>query len=415
MPMKPKPNKRSFWVLMAVQFLGVANDNALKGVLTFLAVDGLWSSTLGSGGQAIIFVIFTVPFLLFSGAGGPLADRKSKTALAIRLKALELPIAALSACAFYVQNMWLAMAGLFLLTTQSAYFGPVKYGMIPELLSKKELARGNGLMNMATNVSAVLATKLGGEISDLYDPVQPTIAPQLWLPGAWLLGMALLGWLCSLLFRPLQAATTDARESFNFFSVYVQSAKAMRKGPLGRAVLLWTFYYVVATLALLVVPEYAIVLAISRGHAADLLVVISIAIAVGSVGAGMLSRQSMGMHLVPWGAAGMALTFVVMALMTPSFTGVAACLAVAGVFAGAYIVPLQAKIQALAPAGDRGRFLGTANAFSFGLMALAAVAYKIIRPLVGDAPYLLFGLCALLMVAALVMLRLWRELFDDLP
>lgn len=414
MPTKAKPGKRSFWVLMAIQFLGVANDNALKGILTFLVVDGLWSSELGSGGQAIIFVIFTLPFLLFSGAGGPLADRKSKTALATRLKGLEIPIALVSAYAFYVQNLWLAMAALFLLTTQSAYFGPVKYGMIPELLSEKELARGNGLMNMATNVSAVMATKLGGEISDLYDPVQPAIAPQLWLPGAWLLGMAVLGWICSLFFEPLAPATPDSRERFSFFSAYIQSAKAMRKGPLGQAVLLWTLFYVVATIALLIVPEYATVLSISRGHAADLLVVISIAIAVGSVGAGMLARQSMGMHLVPWGAAGMALTFVAMAVMPPSFVGVAACLAVAGLCAGAFIVPLQAKMQALAPASDRGRFLGSANAFSFGLMALAAVAYKFIRPLVGDAPYLLFGLCALMMVAALVMLRVRRELFDDL-
>ena len=36
-----------------------------------------------------------------------------------------------------------------------------------------------------------------------------------------------------------------------------------------------------------------------------------------------------------------------------------------GVFAGFYIVPLQALLQFLSPPDERGRFLGTANALSF--------------------------------------------------
>ena len=56
-----------------------------------------------------------------------------------------------------------------------------------------------------------------------------------------------------------------------------------------------------------------------------------------------------------------------------SYWTVMAMLVVAGVFAGFYIVPLQALLQKLSPADERGRFLGTANAMSFMAFMLGAV------------------------------------------
>lgn len=414
MSAKAKPFSRSFWVLLVAQLLGAANDNLLKGVLTFCAVDGLWSSSLGSGGQAIVFLAFTIPFLLFSGYGGPLADRRSKTGFAKVLKGLEIPIVAVCACAFYWHNLWLALAGMFLLTTQSAFFGPVKYGMIPELVEKQHLTRANGLINMTTNVAVVLATKIAGEVSDLYDPQSKDVSGIPWLPGAWLLSLALLGWLSTLFFSRLAPVSPDSTGKIGLFSVYRDVAGKMRRGPLGKTVLLWSLFYAVATFALLIIPEYAVVLSISRGHAADLLTIISVAIGLGSFGVGLLSGNTMGMRFVPFAGGGMGLCFVALAVMAPSFEAVAIALAFAGLFAGAYIVPLQAKIQALAPDGDRGRFLGTANAFSFSVMALAAIVYKAIRNTVGDAPYHLFAVSAVIMALAVLWMCRSAGTLDDI-
>ena len=36
------------------------------------------------------------------------------------------------------------IAVLFLMTVQSAFFGPAKYGILPEMLEEKELSQGNG-------------------------------------------------------------------------------------------------------------------------------------------------------------------------------------------------------------------------------------------------------------------------------
>lgn len=414
MPAPAKSFSRSFWVLLVAQLLGAANDNLLKGVLTFCVVDGLWSSRLGSGGQAIVFLVFTIPFLLFSGYGGPLADRTSKTSFAKFLKGLEVPIVGVCACAFYWENLWLALGGMFLLTTQSAFFGPVKYGMIPELVDKKHLTRANGLVNMTTNVAVVLATKLAGEVSDLYDPQASEIAGISWLPGVWLLGLAFMGWASTLFFSRLAPVAPNSTDKIGLFSVYRDVAGKMRRGPLGKTVLLWSLFYAVATFALLIIPEYAVVLQISRGHAADLLTIISVSIGIGSLGVGILSRNTMGVCFVPWAAGGMGLCFVALAVMTPSFGAVAVALAFAGLFAGAYIVPLQAKIQALAPDGDRGRFLGTANAFSFSVMAMAAIVYKSIRSTVGDAPYELFAVSAGTMALATLWMCRSPATLDDI-
>ena len=50
---------------------------------------------------------------------------------------------------------------LFLLATQATFFGPAKYGLLPEILPARDLARANGLIEMSTFVAIILGTALG--------------------------------------------------------------------------------------------------------------------------------------------------------------------------------------------------------------------------------------------------------------
>ena len=61
----------------------------------------------------------------------------------------------------------------------------------------------------------------------------------------------------------------------------------------------------------------------------------------------------------------------------PTYGSVATLIFLAGVSAGFYIVPLQALLQHLSPADERGRFLGTANALSFCCTSFGAVVFWI--------------------------------------
>src|ERR1700722_11702378 len=79
-----------FWSLIATQFQGAFNDNGLKFFVIFLIL-----GTHPSDSQKDLLVLyvgnlFAVPFLLFSMAGGYLADRFSKRSVAMATKVFEL-------------------------------------------------------------------------------------------------------------------------------------------------------------------------------------------------------------------------------------------------------------------------------------------------------------------------------------
>ena len=164
--MSSKLFQRGFLSLLFTQFFGVVNDNLLKQVLTFsVAAAGIWKGTLGDGGQGIVAMCLVLPFLLFSAVAGQLADKYSKQLVTQRVKEAEFIIALVALAGFWLGNVWLCLLAMFLLGVQSAFFGPAKYGVIPELVDEKDLSWGNGIINMLTNVAAVLAIVVGGPLS----------------------------------------------------------------------------------------------------------------------------------------------------------------------------------------------------------------------------------------------------------
>lgn len=398
---------RGFMSLIATQFFGAMNDNVLKGILTFMVIDGAWSGDLGEGGQGIVGVCFTVPFILLSAFAGQLADRFSKRTVTLWVKALEIPIAALAGLGFYIGNLWVTLAALVALTCQSSFFGPAKYGMIPELVGDDQLSRANGTINMLTNAAVIVGTLVAGVVSDRYSP-QVEVPAVSWLPAAALLVIAVLGFVSSWFLTDLKSGGQSMKYEWNPFATYLCTIQEMAKTPLLMIMLAWGYFYLLAGIALFIVPEYTIVLDISRAEASVLMGVLGIAIGVGCGVAGFVSGRHIEPRLIPVGAIGLTLFFFLLAYVPPSlssgegsariaFSNVSWFILGAGFFAGFYIVPLQALLQGLSPDAERGQYLGTANAVSFGFMTLAAVFYWLVRDSFGDQPQLIFFLCSALM------------------
>ena len=88
---EPKGKWRlGFWSLIATQLQGAFNDNGLKFFVIFLI---LGTNPTDSQKDLLVFYVgnlFAVPFLLFSMAGGYLADRFSKRSVAIGTKIFEI-------------------------------------------------------------------------------------------------------------------------------------------------------------------------------------------------------------------------------------------------------------------------------------------------------------------------------------
>ena len=410
--MKSNLVKRGFVSLICTQFFGAVNDNLLKGVLTFMVIDGVWSGRLGAGGQGLVALCFTLPFILLSGYAGQFADRNSKRYVSVLIKLVEIPIAASALIGFWMGNLWITLAALLGVSCQSAFFGPAKYGMIPELVEDRDLSRANGTINMMTNIAVILGTLLAGELSDRYDPLPSSdgsSAPAvLWLPGVIMLLVAVAGLIAVSFLVRLEPGDKNLKYNPNPFATYISAIREMSKSPLLMVMLAWGYFYLLAGLALLIIPEYTVVLNIDRAEASVLLGVLGAAIGLGSVSAGLISGHRIEPRLVPIGALGLTVFFVLLGIVPPSLpaldpkirvlvSSVSGFIFGAGFFAGFYIIPLQAMLQKLSPDRERGRFLGTANAISFAFLAIGSLLYWIIKPLFVDTPQRIFLVSAVLM------------------
>lgn len=469
--MKTKILRGGFLSLLATQFFGAANDNILKGVLTYMVIEGgTWEGKLGAGGQAIVGVCFTLPFILLSGYAGQLADRFSKRTVSITVKMVEIPIALTAGIGFWTGNLWVTLAALIALTCQSAFFGPAKYGMIPELVNDEDLSRANGTINMMTNIAVIVGTLSAGFVSDWYNPLPlgdgTRPASMLWIPCVVMVLIAAAGLLAVLFLDRLEPGDRNLKYDFNPFTTYILAVKEMAQTRMLMVMMAWGYFYLLAGLALFILPEYTTVLNVDRAAASVLMGVLGVAVGVGCAFAGFVSGDRIEPRLIPLGAVGLVLFFGLLGLVQPKLYGIdppavaaaaapvapvpvaAADAAAAGLsataveainvgvvpeppvapsgsmlrvalsnvsmfvlgagfFAGFYIIPLQALLQKLSPDDERGRFLGTANAVSFSFMTLAAVVFFVIRGLFGESPQQIFLLCSALMAAGTVFF-LWR-------
>ncbi|MDA7911010.1 MFS transporter [Akkermansiaceae bacterium] len=231
---------RGFCALLITQFFGAINDSVLKQVIILaVASGGVWANQLGEGGQAYVALCLTIPFILFSGIAGQIADRISKNRITVLAKIAEVGIAALALGAFFAGNLWACLVVMVLLATQSAFFGPAKYGMIPELLKEKHLSKANGSINMFTNLAVIGGTLAAGKVYTHYSsgfqsseseaPINPEM---LWVPGVILVIIAMIGLLPSLFIPKLKSFDQPQPIDFNPFRPYVQALKDMAQSHL---------------------------------------------------------------------------------------------------------------------------------------------------------------------------------------
>ena len=128
--------KRRFLPFFVTQFLGAFNDNLFKNALLVMVVSSAavnaesstnFTTNLAAG-------LFILPFFLFSTLAGHLADRYDKAFLIRRIKFAEILLMLAGCYALWLGDIPLMLGVLFLLGVQSAFFGPIKYAIIPQHL-----------------------------------------------------------------------------------------------------------------------------------------------------------------------------------------------------------------------------------------------------------------------------------------
>lgn len=201
-------NNPAFMPVFALQFLGAFNDNLFKNALVML-INFKLSESLEQTGLLITLAagLFILPFFLFSSVAGQLADLYPKHFLVQKTKLAEVLIMLLGAMALMSENLVMLFITLFLMGTQSAFFGPLKYSILPEIVSEDSLIKSNSLFSGSTFIAILLGTIFGG-IGVLMEGGLEIMA------GA-IIGIALLGYLLSLMMVPCSSSREFFKINWN--------------------------------------------------------------------------------------------------------------------------------------------------------------------------------------------------------
>jgi acyl-[acyl-carrier-protein]-phospholipid O-acyltransferase/long-chain-fatty-acid--[acyl-carrier-protein] ligase len=374
----------SFWGLTATQFLGAFNDNLYKQLVLLICLDYVALRQLDSDPyQSIAQGMFSLPFVLLSGFAGWLSDRYSKRSIVVWSKVGEIIVmgaglAVFALCDFGTDAYLIGlMAVLFLMGAQSAFFGPAKYGILPEMLRDGDLPLANGLVQMTTFLAIIFGTALCGLLKQELGGTAAT----LWQVSAACVLVAVIGTLTSLVIRrtPVAAPGLPFRvaalvmDSETF--VLLKFDRQLR-GVLLAMVLFWFLGGVCLPAVNALGKEQ---FGLDDRTTSLMTASIGFGIAIGCVVAGLSSKHRVRFGLVRLGAWGMTMSFTGLALL-PRLSlpasqlgyAAAACLALIGLSAGIYAVPLQTFLQSRPPADQKGRMIAAMNVCTWlGIFASA--------------------------------------------
>src|SRR6266852_714031 len=182
----PAKWRLGFWSLIVTQFQRAFNDNALKFLVIYLIVEHDFPTAMRDKLVLLVGALFALPYILFSLAGGYLADRHSKRSVTIGTKVFEIGVMIFALVSLAAGNLPMEAAAVFLISTQGGLFGPSKYGLLPELLPEKKLSWGNGVLELGTFIAAITATMGAGFLAEAFR------GRQVW-SGAILLAFTLAG------------------------------------------------------------------------------------------------------------------------------------------------------------------------------------------------------------------------------
>ena len=377
------------WGLLVAQFLGAFNDNIYKMVLSLFAVHMASSTTAGGSSIPLIGAVFILPFLLFSGYAGHLADVCSKRQVLVATKCVEIVVMALGSVAFLTGRLEPMLAVLFLMALQSTVFSPAKYGILPEMLPNRDLSRANGLVEMSTFLAIILGTTVGSAMFVAWKGRLEVI-------GLILVAIAVAGSMAS--FGIPRVPPSGVRQRFRL-NPWGEIASGIRRlygeRPLWLTVLgIVYFWFLGALLQMDLILLGKEVLGADDLHIGLLQTFLAVGIGLGSLAAGRLSGNKVELGLVPLGALGMGLCALLIAIVTPSYRSVAAALSLLGVSGGLFIVPLNAFVQHRSGKTEKGRILATTSFLSMSGVLLAAGVLWVCHDLLqlpADRIILVFG------------------------
>ena len=413
-----------FWT----QFCGAFNDNIFKNALVIYITMKAFSLGSISSEQMVALCggIFILPFFVFSATAGQLADKLSKSRIVIWVKIWEIAVMLVGAYGFITDDIMLLLTTLFFMGLHSAFFGPVKYSILPQLLTQEELVSGNAYVEMGTFLAILLGTILGGLLI-------AHAALGRWLVSAAVVTVAAAGFCSSLQIEPLAATAPSLPIRINPIPLtwdMIKRVHANRSVFLSILGISWFWFFGAGILSVL--PTYCKQLL--RGDEALItlfLALFSVGIGIGSVLCGRLSARKLELGLVPFGSIGIswfcldlflvgrpgnlapgdattAIT-ILSFLATAGGLRIAADLLLLAICGGFFIVPLYTLIQQRSEDRERSRVIAANNILNALFMVGAALMLMALFRLKFSVPQILLVLGILNFAVAVYIYTLLPE------
>ena len=378
--------QRRFMPFFITQGLGAFNDNIFKNALAALLVFK-GSQIAGLNTNQVVnlsAMVFILPFFLFSALFGQFADKFEKSVQIRRIKLFEIFIMLLAALAFWLSSLPLLLFVLFLLGLQSTIFGPIKYGILPQVLAREELVGGNALIEMGTFVAILAGTIAGPQLAGI------EAGWPYWVSAACLL-VAVAGYRFSVNIPVAEAMSPGLKINWNIFTETVRNLKFLNENrTVLNSVLGISWFWFFGAIFLVQIPAYSQnVLGGDENLMSTLLALFIMGISTGSLLCERLSGKQVEIGLVPFGAIGLTLFGLDLYLASPASPGIdvsaldfltnganwriSADLLLIGIFGGFYIVPLYALVQQRASPEHRSRVIAGLNILNALFMVIAAV------------------------------------------
>lgn len=382
---------KRFLPLFLTQFLGAFNDNVFRNALVILISYKIAKTVAYEQFMiALTMGIFILPFFIFSATAGQLADKYEKSFLIRIIKLFEIGLVLIAMLGFFTNNIHLLLLALFLIGTHSAFFGPLKYAILPEHLKTNELIGGNALIEAGTFIATLTGTILGGHFI-VYDA------------GVLLISIAMLfiavsGFTSSLFIPKTIPAQPDLKVNPNLFTEtwkIISYAKLNRKIFLSIMGASW-FWLVGATL----LTQFPIftknVLMASSDIFTLFITLFSLGIAIGSLICNKLLKGEISARFVPLSIFCMSIFIIDLVIASSvqtkpitmiSFSQyfhsfgnirIAFDVLMLSVCAGVFIVPLYSIMQHESSEQHRARIIASNNILNAFFIVLSSVGVMIL-------------------------------------
>lgn len=382
----PLMRDRAFWGMSVTQFLGAFNDNLFKQLMLLLATPAAAELAAAKArGEALpdrqgeAMIVFGVAILLVTGVAGWLADRASKRTIVVGCKVAEVLIMLLGLVGFlYYESVGFGgmLVVLALMGFHTGFFGPPKYGILPEMIHQRDLPQANGIFLMFTFVAIIFGTVLAGVLGSNVETA--------WVGSLACIAIAVAGVLTSLLVRPVPAANPGMPRRWCDWLVPPESIALVRRDrELLLALCVTSSFWLLGSIVQQAVNALGkSQLGLDDGQTSVLAAMLGIGIPVGCLLGGKLSAGRINPRVVAAGATGIVVCLALLSLRGGpqqhllGYWGSVVVLVAAGVFTGMFVVPIQVAVQALPPPEEKGRMVALMNQVNWIGIILGAVLFK---------------------------------------